>query len=272
MNRFWMPAKAMAVGLALALVLPLRADFRGLRSDPRQVRLVVPVETGAELGQLEPLVPDVQLIQVNGRDVLVLGSYRDARVAYQAGRQMQQRVRLTFMIIYPPDHPQANGLWLEELREQREQRQARSRGRQPVSEAARLGGPLTLSSVGLAASESLRVVPPPQPQRQATPPVAVGQAPSAGQPSRPAASPPLAGRLVAVNPTLHYLFARLDSRDQLAGLAQLLPVGDVTQRDGTVLAQVGLFSANRTGRQLLRQRQQLLARHGYRWTVLGAPL
>lgn len=94
---------------------PLHASER-LQHQSRQVRLLVPLETGYELEQLLPTAPAAQLVQVEGREYVQLARFSDARVAYRLGRTVQKRTRLPFELAYDEAHPQRDGRWLTQER------------------------------------------------------------------------------------------------------------------------------------------------------------
>lgn len=93
------------------------------------------------------------------------------------------------------------------------------------------------------------------------------------QPALALASPPLSRRrlnLLATNSELVYVFAELASRDDVDCLQQRMPVSDVVERDGKLLAQVGIYTTSRTGRVLRRQLEEQLRADGIQVVRMGA--
>lgn len=265
----YLTAAFLLAGLAIALQLSARASF-GIASRPNRVDLIVPVESGAELGQLDDLYPGLQLLELNGQMVLLLGRYSDARLAYEDGRAMQAKLKLQFEIVYPPSHPQADGRWLAALNRGTPQAKRSRPAPYQRASAGQLGGMISLADldlkpVPLAAS---RPAPPasdllPEPQ-----PVVV----------EPDKSKPMARRLLVANTSLHYLVAQVDSPEQarrlseLVGSFSLAPAEADEQDSPTMFAQVGVFSPTKTGKRLLLERKEQLAYSGIRGEVKGAPL
>ena len=66
------------------------------------VRLLVSLTTGDEWGQVLPLAPAAQLVQWQGRMFVLVGHYPTAAEARRAGRRVQDRLRLPFVIDAPP--------------------------------------------------------------------------------------------------------------------------------------------------------------------------
>lgn len=268
MGRVWplrQPTRTVGRWLSLAMALAA-AELLPVRSDPAQVRLLVPLMSGDEFGRVLPLEPGAQLVQRGGETFVLVGRFRDARDAYRSGMRLQKRLLVRFVIEYPHGHPQASGAWIEQMRPG-----ATARRLPPAvapERAALLGGELRLADVlpeaGLPYTRGLSLAATPQPPLQALPPPQVAVVPV---PIR--AVPPVP---VAVNPDLNYLFARVASPDQLGALRRQMPVSDVVEQNGELLAQVGIFTRSRTGRRLLQQRQQLLASSGYEWSVVASPI
>lgn len=109
-------ASALAFNVAVFALQPqLQAEvLQRLRSP--QVRLLVPLETGHELGLLLPFVPSAQLVELDGNDYVLLGTFTDARVAYRLGRTFQSRSNLSFELAYEAGHAQSDGNWLAQER------------------------------------------------------------------------------------------------------------------------------------------------------------
>lgn len=353
---------------ALAVVALSTGLLRARAADPTgPLRLLVPLVSGSEHGQLVKLFPEAEVVKRDGRDYLMIGSYSDARQAYRAGRRMQQSLPMRFVITYPVNHPQANGRWIaaEEAAElaasrQAAQQQVAAREAQQAAaqtRAAQLGPTLQASNPILdrdtmaAASPTPTQAPaqspapaepaaptpaPARPQAQAQEPVLVAalnprgllepqarpepvtvatpepqpepqprpelvravvatprpqeqeapapepawvrkpEASTSGQSEQPAlalASPPLSRRrlnLLATNPQLVYVFAELASRDDVDCLQKRMPVSDVVERDGKLLAQVGIYTTSRKGRVLRRQLEEQLRADGIQVVRMGA--
>lgn len=238
---------------------PLHASER-LQQHSQQVRLLVPVETGYELERLLPTVPLAQLVRVEGRDYVQLASFADARVAYRLGRTVQKRTRLPFELAYDAAHPQSDGRWLaQELQASATTPAApeavATSGHQPPWRAEEVA----LSPLVTPALEQLGQDPPIQPDatvRRAIRPVAI-------QSLQPATVPFVRPHLLAVNPSLHYLFVKLQSPEQLAALRRHAVVAEMGERNGEWLARVGVFTPTPVGRRLLNQQTSRLAAMGY---------
>lgn len=70
-------------------------------------------------------------------------------------------------------------------------------------------------------------------------------------------------QLLAINTGLNYLFVRLQSPEQLAALRRHAVVVEMGERNGELLARVGVFTPTRVGRRLLNQQASRLAAMGY---------
>lgn len=269
LHRFGQSSASRVFVTALVAVVVAATGLGPVHSDPSLVRLLVPLMTGDEFGQVLPLVAGAQLVERQGVTYVLVGRFRDARDAYRSGLRLQKRLKLRFVIDYPFGHPQADGAWIKEVRPQTT---ARSRPVSAMSErAALLGGEIRLAErQPEALHPSVRGLSPAAAAQSQQP---VAQVPQAQAPRQVAVAPvPIrATRLfaVAANPDLNYLFARLNSPEQLQDLRRRVPVAEVVEDQGLMLAQVGVFTPSRTGRRLLRQRQLLLASNGYRWSVVG---
>lgn len=116
-----------------------------------------------------------------------------------------------------------------------------------------------LSQVVAAVLEQLAHDPPIQPvaaARSEIKPVAIKAVPLTEVPLvRP--------QLLAVNPGLNYLFVKLQSPEQLAALRRYAVVAEMGERNGELLARVGVFTPSRVGRRLLNQQASQLASMGY---------
>lgn len=239
------------------------------------VRLLVPLETGHELEHLLPIAPTAQLVEIDGRSYVLLGSFADALVAYRLGRTFQARLRLPFELGYDDGHPQRDGSWLAHHRqstlpplqippppplvpEPPQQESAPS----PVpleplpGHAHQLGGPLVLASAASNLSAAGVSPAPPDSESSGLKPVAIN--PVAVVPV--AVAPP---QRLAVNPGLHYLLVKLQSAEQLLALRQHAPIAEMGERNGELLARVGVFTPTPVGRRLLNQQARRLAAMGY---------
>lgn len=310
--------------IALALVSLSSSLLPAQAADPdRELRLLVPLDTGADYGRLVNLYPEAELLKRKGRDYLQLGLYNDARQAYRAGRRMQQSMPLRFVITYPVNHPQANGRWIaaEEAAEASSARDAAAARAQELqiaeraasqARAAQLGPSLEVRNPLLAISANPQAVtakpadspvllaaavaprglldPRPEPEQmhapvqesrsqQIDPPAPKPAWVSKPESTRPSEGSDLAlaaprvsrmrSSLVAFNPELVYLFAELASAEDLQVLRKRMIVSEVVERDGKLLAQVGIFTTSRIGRQLRRQLEDHLNTAGYRPSQLG---
>jgi hypothetical protein len=283
----WMGGSPLSPAPLQAAALPQQAS---------RVRLLVPLETGHELELLLPLVPAAQLLQIQRREYVVLGSFADARVAYRLGRTIQRRTRLPFELAYDADHPQSDGRWLALERgtdplprstaralpsppDSRQPGRAVKPPQGPASETGELPGyraarlALALQVPPAEAARDSRAVPPP-----ALVASAVGQRP---EPPVMARTPPAAtlaaappekrivvslrrSRWLALNSSLNYLFVRLNAKNEAADLQRIVAVADLIEANGVLLAQVGVFTDSAIGRRLLHQRLQLLSAQGFR--------
>lgn len=272
MGSWWSSRLFRVLVMLGSCALLVRAPGLALPAEP--VSLVVPVETGSELEELQALYPRLQLLEVDGQTMLLLGRFGDARHAYAAGRVMQDRMSLPFELLYPPAHPQADGRWLASLpvsgpQASRPAPLARSEsnpmaGLPEAFEASELGGALALMDGGHDASVS-QLPAMPQATLPSLPPL---------PPLPPLESRPAQGRgPLAANPHLRYLLVPLESEAQARDLAGLVgPAAHVSEVGGVFLAQVGVFAPSRVGDKLLRQRQQWLANSGYQVQILEPSL
>ena len=204
------------------------------------VRLLVPLESGHEFEQLLPIAPSAQLVAIDGRSYVLLGSFSDAVVAYRLGRTFQTRLRLPFELAYDHGHPQRDGGWL-----------ALHRPSTPPT-------PITPPP------------PPPLPQlalKQVSAPMAAPSTPLDPELRglKPVAISPR--QLLAVNSGLHYLFVKLQSPEQVVALRHHVPIAEMGERNGQLVARVGVFTPTREGRRLLQQQASRLAAIGYNLEV-----
>jgi hypothetical protein len=70
------------------------------------IHVVVPIETGNELAELEILYPGAYLIQHQGDTVIVIQTTDDIHDAFRSGKFMQSKLPLTFELVVPPGHRQ----------------------------------------------------------------------------------------------------------------------------------------------------------------------
>lgn len=236
------------------------------------VQLLVPIESGHELGLVLPKAPQAQLVRVNDRDFVSLGRFQDARVAYRLGRTFQRHTQLPFELAYDPDHPDAGGTWLARETQGTHNETLAKTFRAPSEPAHEnpvnpggaelLGGALI---AGRTQHQWLSAIPalPPLP----TSVVGLGQQ-RQHLIQAVAIAPVTRPSLATVNPDLHYLFVRLQTTKDLVALKQHATVTEVTERNGQLLARVGAYYPTHRGTQLLKRQSQLLSGLGFHVTVL----
>lgn len=89
----------------VVFLLLLLAPERALCAE-KQVRLLIPILTGAELDLVRKLAPQAAIVRIDGATYLEVGAFTDARVAHRLGRSIQKRLSIPFDLAYDPDHPQ----------------------------------------------------------------------------------------------------------------------------------------------------------------------
>lgn len=75
--------------------------------------------------------------------------------------------------------------------------------------------------------------------------------------------PILASSLMAVNQELAYVYVKVRDEAQLAAVSRLAPVAVVHERNGELLAQVGVYRATRIGQRLQEAQMSQLRREGF---------
>ena len=80
-----------------------------------KVQLLFPLETGSELEALSSVTNQPKIINIQGRNFVIVAEFIDAKVAYRLGKSLQKRLGLPFEISYDSGHPQSNFAWLKEV-------------------------------------------------------------------------------------------------------------------------------------------------------------
>ena len=104
-----------AIGHVLSLPLLLAWGLALVGKAAPEVKLVFPVRDGLEFAKVSRLVVDARIYEEDRQVFVMVGSYGDARVAYQLGATLQQRLGIPFELHYDAGHPQSDLSWTETL-------------------------------------------------------------------------------------------------------------------------------------------------------------
>ena len=83
-------------------------------------------------------------------------------------------------------------------------------------------------------------------------------------------TPIVSSRFMAVNQDLAYLFVKVRNPEDLIAVRKVAPVMEVHDRNGELLARVGVYTQSRTGEQMRDQQLRSLQQSGYQIELVAA--